>query len=256
MTDTTVDTPAPVADVPSTPVETPAQDTPTTVPTDTPSSDTPAAIDSAIDVLDGMNPEELTAIIEEAMRPRPTEPVSFPADNAKKDETPLETTPAPDALWSEIDRLNEEVKGKIGLEAELETMRWELESEKQNSQLIEDTWSALVTALPDLQSVLESFVKKWEDGKISYDETAIPTHFNAENRKRVVEHPVVWPLVLSLEKWEEINVPEFVKALTAARQKSLPRTADAEKSVTTAPEASINNPASLLMKGKRTISFT
>jgi hypothetical protein len=169
---------------------------------------------------------------------------------------PSETTPTPDALWSEIDRLNEEVKGKIGLEAELETMRDELETEKQNSQLIESTWSALVTALPDLQAVLESFVKKWEDGKISYDETVIPTHFKAENRKRVVEHPVVWPLVLALEKWEEINVPEFVKALTAARQKSLPRTADAEKSVTTAPEASTNNPASLLMKGKRTISFT
>lgn len=98
MTDTTVDTPAPVADAPSTPVEATTPDTPATVPTDTPSSDTPAAIDSAIDVLDGMNPEELTAIIEEAMKPRPTEPVSFPADTAKKDETHPETTPAPDAL--------------------------------------------------------------------------------------------------------------------------------------------------------------
>jgi len=39
-------------------------------------------------------------------------------------------------------------------------MRDELETEKQNSQLIESTWSALVTALPDLQSVLESFIKK------------------------------------------------------------------------------------------------
>ncbi len=249
MTDTTVDTPAPVADVPSTPVEATTPDIPATVTNDT----TPS---SSIDILDGMNPEELTAIIEEAMKPRPTEPVSFPADTVKKDTIPPETTPESDTLWSEIDRLNEEVKGKIGLEAELETMRDELETEKQNSQLIESTWSALVTALPDLQSVLESFVKKWEDGKISYDETVIPTHFKAENRKRVVEHPVVWPLVLALEKWEEINVPEFVKALTAARQKSLPRTADAEKSVTTAPEASTNNPANLLMKGKRTISFT
>lgn len=39
-------------------------------------------------------------------------------------------------------------------------MRDELENEKQNSQLIESTWSALVGELPDLQSVLESFVKK------------------------------------------------------------------------------------------------
>lgn len=39
-------------------------------------------------------------------------------------------------------------------------MRDELENEKQNSQLIESTWSALVNELPDLQSVLESFVKK------------------------------------------------------------------------------------------------
>ena len=256
MTDTIVDAPAPVADVPSTPVEAPAQDTPVSTPTDTPSSDTPADQNSAIDVLDGMNPDELTAIIEEAMRPRPTEPVSFPADTAKKDEVPPVTTADPNDLWSEIDRLNEDLKWKISLEAEMETMREDLESEKQNSQLIENTWSALVTALPDLQSVLESFVKKWEDGKISYDESVIPTHFKAENRKRVVEHPVVWPLVLALEKWEEINVPEFVKALTAARQKSLPRTADAEKSVTTAPEAQQNTPANLLMKGKRTISIT
>lgn len=42
----------------------------------------------------------------------------------------------------------------------METMREDLESEKQNSQLIENTWSALVTELPDLQAVLESFVKK------------------------------------------------------------------------------------------------
>lgn len=39
-------------------------------------------------------------------------------------------------------------------------MRDELENEKQNAQLIESTWSALVSELPDLQSVLESFVKK------------------------------------------------------------------------------------------------
>jgi hypothetical protein len=112
MTDTTVDTPAPrvldsaspsttqasVADAPSTPVEATTPDTPAIVPTDTPSPDTPAATDSAIDVLDGLNPEQLTAIIEEAMKPRPTEPVSFPADTAKKDEMPSETTPTPDAL--------------------------------------------------------------------------------------------------------------------------------------------------------------
>ena len=42
-------------------------------------------------------------------------------------------------------------------------MREELENEKQNSknaELIESTWSALVNELPDLQSVLESFIKK------------------------------------------------------------------------------------------------
>lgn len=110
MTDTTVDTPAPVADVPSTPVEAPAQDTPVTTPTDAPSSDTPADQSSAIDVLDGMNPEELTAIIEEAMRPRPTEPVSFPADTAKKDEVPPTTPTTPEDLSAEIDRLNNDVK--------------------------------------------------------------------------------------------------------------------------------------------------
>ena len=112
MTDTIVDAPAPrvsdsaspsttqasVADVPSTPVEAPAQDTPVTTPTDTPSSDTPADQNSAIDVLDGMNPDELTAIIEEAMRPRPTEPVSFPADTAKKDEVPPVTNADPNDL--------------------------------------------------------------------------------------------------------------------------------------------------------------
>lgn len=98
MTDTTVDTPAPVADAPSTPVEATTPDTPATVPTDTPSPDTPAAIDSAIDVLDGMNPDELTAIIEEAMKPRPTEPVSFPVETAKKDEVPPATPAAPDEL--------------------------------------------------------------------------------------------------------------------------------------------------------------
>ncbi len=91
MTDTTVDTPAPVADVPSTPVEATTPDIPATVTNDT----TPS---SSIDILDGMNPEELTAIIEEAMKPRPTEPVSFPADTVKKDTIPPETTPESDTL--------------------------------------------------------------------------------------------------------------------------------------------------------------
>lgn len=39
-------------------------------------------------------------------------------------------------------------------------MRGDLESEKQNSQLIEDTWSALVNELPDLQAILQSFIVK------------------------------------------------------------------------------------------------
>ncbi len=244
-----------IVDTPSTPIEAivPATvDTPVTDPVDAPPQDTPAEANPAIDVLDGMSPEELTAIIQEAMKPRPTEPVSFPEDTAKKDEI----IPVANDLWSEIDRLNEEVKWKIDLEAQIEMMRGYLESEKQNSQLIEDTWSALVNELPDLQAILQSFIVKWEDGKVSYDGAVIPAHFKSENRKRVVEHPVVWPLVLALEKWEEINVPEFVKALTASRQKSLPRTENAEKAVTTAPEALSNTPASLLMKGKRTVSYT
>jgi len=98
MIDTTVDTPAPVTDAPSTPVEATTPDTPATVSNDTPYPDTPTDTNSTIDILDGMNPDELTAIIEEAMKPRPTEPVSFPADTAKKDETHPEATPAPDAL--------------------------------------------------------------------------------------------------------------------------------------------------------------
>lgn len=98
MTDTTVDTPAPVADAPSTPVEATTPDTPATVPNDTPSPDTPTDTNSTIDILDGMNPDELTAIIEEAMKPRPTEPVSFPTDTAKKDEVPPVTTTTPNEL--------------------------------------------------------------------------------------------------------------------------------------------------------------
>jgi len=78
-----------IVDTPSTPIEAivpETVDTPVTDPVDAPHQDTPAEENPAIDVLDGMSPEELTAIIQEAMKPRPTEPVSFPEDTAKKDE--------------------------------------------------------------------------------------------------------------------------------------------------------------------------
>lgn len=91
MTYTPVDT---VAETPSTPVEAPTPETPATQVPAEPSSDAPADTVSAIDVLDGMSADELTAVINEAMRPRPTEPVSFPVETAKetvhKEDAPID----------------------------------------------------------------------------------------------------------------------------------------------------------------------
>lgn len=128
-----------VPETPSTEVITPT-DTPITEPTSEVTAPT-------VDVLEGMSEEDLIAAITEAMGPKepvtPTEPVNFPAPEVATAET-------------EIDKLQKEVN----LEAELETMKDELSKKEQSSQLIENTWSAFVNAIPDMQTMLEGFVKK------------------------------------------------------------------------------------------------
>lgn len=208
-------------------------------------SENPVVTEPEMDIFNWMSEEELTTAIAEAMwkssESTPTEPTSF----KNKDDV---TTEDPNDLSSEIERLNNEIIWKVDLEAEIETLKDELTQKTEHTNQIEEAWASLTTEIPDLQDILTWIVAKSDD--------AVPLHYKKENWERVASNKVIWPLVLSLLKWEDLNIPEFVKSLTASRVNAMPRTSATSKEPTDVPSRSVQNAASILTKNRKTISIT
>jgi hypothetical protein len=200
-----------------------------------------------------MTEAELLSIIDGVMNPKTepaTEPTSFPAA------TTTETPPATEDVNAQIARLTKEVENSVDKDAELEQLRLDRQAEKESTELIENTWAALAGSIPLLSEILTNFVKSNDDGTVSYDNESIPLHFRQENWKRVEEDPIIGPLVKARLSGEQVDIPGFVKAFIAERQKSLPITSGVEKSVTSAAEPIVETGATVLNRGKKTISLT
>lgn len=116
-----------------------------------------------------------------------------------------------DELSNQNKELTDNYADVIG---KLETLQTELAESKDMTTKIDNLFNEIAKDIP--------FISEFAEAKVKWENYTIPLQYIPENYQRVEQHPIVWPLVESLLKGEEISPADFVKSLSSTRRSQLP----------------------------------